>query len=120
MRKLFLSALILSSVAAAAPASAEHRGYDRGYRHGADIERQIDRIEDQIDRLRDRRLISRGEARQLERRAERIDRLHDRFRRGGLDRYERRELQHRLAELRRDIRAERLEGRYAQRRYRGR
>ena len=117
MRTFVISAILLSSVAIAAPASAQHRG---GYGHqpvrGAGIERQLDQIEDQIDRMRDRRLISRGEARRLERRADRIDDLHDRYRRGGLNRWELRELQGRIHALRQDLRAERREGRYADRR----
>ena len=138
MRKLFLSALILSSVAAAAPAAAQHRGYDRGYdqryargydqrsdrgygyanRHGLPgdgIKRELRQVENQIARLHDRRMISRDEARRLSYRAARIDERVDHYVRGGLRRYEQRELLQRVAELRRDVRAERLEGRYAQR-----
>src|SRR5688500_20172504 len=83
MRKILISAMLLSTVAISAPAAAQYRG--GGYGHqGANIERQLDQIERQIDRLRDRRLISREEAFRLERRAEQIDRLHDRYRRHAL------------------------------------
>lgn len=118
MRNFVISAILLSSVALAAPAAAQHRGGGYGHQpvRGAGIERQLDQIEDQIDRLRDRRLISRGEAKRLESRAERIDRLHDRYRRGGLSHYEVRDLQQRIAALRQDVRAERREGRFADRR----
>ena len=118
MRKLIIPAILLSCVAVAAPASAQnrHAGYGHQPVRGAQIERQLDRIEDQIDRLRDRRLISRGEAKRLERRADRIDDLHDRYRRGGLTRWELRELQGRIHALRQDVRAERREGRFADRR----
>ncbi|MFN3389773.1 MAG: hypothetical protein ACK40O_12675 [Allosphingosinicella sp.] len=118
MRTFVISAILLSSVAVAAPASAQYRGGGYGHQpvRNANIERQIDQIEDQIDRMRDRRLISRSEAKRLERRAENIDRLHDRYRRGGLDRHELRDLQNRIHALRQDLRAERREGRYADRR----
>lgn len=108
MRKLILSAAILSAVAVAAPAAAaaQHRGYQN-----AGIEQQLDQIENRIDRLRDRRQISRGEANRLERQAEQIDRLHDRYRRGGLNRAEVRDLQGRIQNLRGQIRWDRADRR---------
>ena len=110
MRKILISAMLLSSVAISAPAAAQYRG--GGYGHqGANIERQLDQIEQQIDRLRDRRLISRQEAFRLERRAEQIDRLHDRYRRNGLTQYEHRDLQSRIHNLRQLVQSERREGR---------
>ena len=114
MRKFLIPAILMSSVALAAPAAAQnrHAGYGHG---GGNIERQLDQIESQIDRLRDRRLISQREARRLDNRAEQIDRLHDRYRRGGLTRYEARDLQQRIQQLRQEVRAERREGRYADR-----
>ena len=117
MRKFLIPALVLSAItAAAAPAGAQGRGgYDPrpGYGHGggANIERQLDQIEQQIDRLRDRRLISAGEANRLERQAEQIDRLHDRYRRNGLSQGEHRDLMQRIQNLRHRVQAERHEGR---------
>jgi hypothetical protein len=109
MRKFLLSALALSAVAVSAPAAAQHNGnYRQG---GAGIERQLDQIEQQIDRLRDRRLISGGEANRLQRQAEQIDRLHDRFRRNGLTQREHFELTQRIQNLRSQLRYERREGR---------
>ena len=109
MRKILISAMLLSTVAVSAPAAAQYRG---GYGfQGGNIERQLDQIEQQIDRLRDRRLISRDEAFRLERRAEQIDRLHDRYRRNGLSPSEHRDLQSRIQNLRHQLRAERREGR---------
>jgi hypothetical protein len=116
MRKILISAMLVSAVSVAAPAAAQFRGGGHGYGQGANIERQLDQIERQIDRLRDRRLISREEAFRLERRAEQIDRLHDRFARNGLSQYERRDLQSRIQNLRQRVQAERHEGRLADRR----
>ena len=117
MRKILISAMLLSAVSISAPASAQFRGGGHGYgQGGANIERQLDQIEQQIDRLRDRRAISNNEARQLMRRAEQIDRLHDRFARNGLTQYERRDLQNRIQNLRQRVQAERHEGRLADRR----
>ena len=109
MRKFLISAMLLSTVAAAAPAAAQ---YNRGYGHqGQNIERQLDQIERRIDMLRDRRLISNNEAFRLSRQAEQIDRLHDRYRRNGLTQREHWDLQNRIQNLRQHLRAERREGR---------
>jgi hypothetical protein len=110
MRKILISAMLLSAVSISAPAAAQFRG-GQGYGQGANIERQLDQIEQQIDRLRDRRAISNNEARQLMWQAEQIDRLHDRFARNGLTQYERRDLQNRIQNLRQRVQAERHEGR---------
>ncbi len=116
MRKILISAMLLSAVSISAPAAAQFRG-GHGYGHGgANIERQLDQIEQQIDRLRDRRAISNNEARRLMRQAEQIDRLHDRFARNGLTHYERRDLQNRIQNLRQRVQVERREGRLADRR----
>lgn len=115
MRKILISAMLLSSVAISAPAAAQYRGGGWGHQ-GANIERQLDQIERQIDRLRDRRLISRHEAARLERQAEQIDRLHDRYRRNGLSAGEHRDLQMRIQNLRQRVQAERREGRFDDRR----
>lgn len=109
MRKFLISAMLLSTVAAATPAAAQ---YNRGYGHqGQNIERQLDQIERRIDMLRDRRLISNNEAFRLSRQAEQIDRLHDRYRRNGLTQREHWDLQNRIQNLRQHLRAERREGR---------
>lgn len=111
MRKILISAMLLSSVAISAPAAAQYRGGGGYGFQGANIERQIDQIEQQIDRLRDRRQISRQEAARLDRQAEQIDRLHDRYRRNGLTRSEHQDLQNRIQNLRQRLQAERSEGR---------
>ena len=108
MRKILISAILLSSIAAAPAAAQRH---DRGFVAGPGIERELDQIERQIDRLRDRRLISGREANRLQREADQIDRLHDRFRRDGLTRGEVGQLQHRIERLRSELREERREGR---------
>ena len=108
MRKFLVSTLLISAIAVAAPASAQYRG---GYGQGVGIERQLDQLERRIDRARDRRLISRNEARRLENQAEYIDRLHDRYRRNGLSPRERHDLQVRIDRLRQQFRWERQDGR---------
>ena len=113
MRKFLISAVLVSTVAAAAPAAAQnHRGYGH---QGQNIERQLDQIERQIDQLRDRRLITVKEARRLVHHAEMIDRLHDRYRRNGVSQREHRDLQNRIQDLRQNVRAERQEGRWERR-----
>ena len=111
MRKILISAMLLSSVAISAPAAAQFRGGGGYGRQGANIERQIDQIEQQIDRLRDRRQISRQEAARLDRQAEQLDRLHDRYRRNGLTASESRDLQIRIQNLRQRVQSERREAR---------
>ena len=114
MRKFLISAVLLTSFAAAAPAAAQYypnRGYGNGYGQAQGIERQLDQIKRQIDNLRDRRLISNNEAFRLSRQAEQIDRLHDRYRRNGLSQREHWDLQNRIQDLRQHLRSERREGR---------
>ena len=113
MRKILISAAILASVAAAAPAAAQYRGY--GYGQGPtrseQIERQLQQLRDRIRRAEDRDLISeREEARLLDRLGD-IARRYDNFRRNGLSAREHQELQHRIQDLRQRIQSERREGR---------
>lgn len=109
MRKFLIPAILISAVAVSAPAASQHRS---NYGHqGVGIERQLDQIEQQIDRARDRRQISRDEARRLQRQADRIDNLHDRYRRNGLNQRERHDLQNRIQRLRQQFRWERRDGR---------
>ena len=91
MRKILISAMLLSSVAISAPAAAQYRGGGWGHQ-GANIERQLDQLEQQIDRL------------------------HDRYRRNGLSAGEHRDLQMRIQNLRQRVQAERREGRFDDRR----
>lgn len=109
MRKLLISAIMVSTMAVAAPAMSQSRG-GFGFQ-GGNIERQLDQIEQRIDRARDRRLVSNREARRLSREAEQIDRLHDRYSRNGLNRREFAELQDRVQNLRQRLQFERAEGR---------
>ncbi|QPQ55991.1 hypothetical protein IC614_05275 [Allosphingosinicella flava] len=102
MRKVLLSLVAVSTLAVAAPASAQH------YSHrGSGIERQLDEIANRIERAEQRRAISRREAASLLRRADQIDRLHDRYARNGLDRREMAQLQRQIHDLRQDLRFER-------------
>lgn len=130
MRKLIISAILVSTIAVAAPAAAQQRGYNqerygqndnrgqqRGYaQQGMGIERELDQIEQRIDRAVDRRTISRSEGQRLTRQAEQIDRLHDRYRRNGLTQQEHSDLQNRLQNLRQQLRFERQDDRQDDRR----
>jgi hypothetical protein len=114
MRKLLISAALVTAAAVTAPASAQYRDYDRqgyGFNHGAQIPQQLAQIADRIERARERRLISRNEARQLMNQVERIDDRYDDYRRGGLTRWEHQDLQQRIQNLRQRLRWERREGR---------
>ncbi|MDP8994537.1 MAG: hypothetical protein M3N07_06105 [Pseudomonadota bacterium] len=118
MRTLLVSAALLTSLALAAPADAQYRGY--GYREGpvrsVQIERQIDNLVHRIRRAEDRDLISRGEEERLLRQASNIARRYDHLRRNGLSPREHQELQHRIHQLRQRLHFERREGRWENRR----
>ena len=118
MRTFLISAALLSSVAIAAPAAAQYRGY--GYGDGPtrshQIERQIETLRDRIRRAEDRDLISPREEDRLLARLGDIARRYDQFRRNGLSRREHQELQFRLQELRQRLQSERREGRWEDRR----
>lgn len=106
MRKFLISAAVLSaSLAAAAPATAA-----QNYRGGDNIKQQLDQIEDRIERAEQRRAISHREAQQLDNRVDRLEDLYDRYRRNGLTRNERQDLQQRINSLRQQIRFERNDG----------
>jgi hypothetical protein len=115
MRKILISAALLSAtaMAAAAPAEAQFRTpvYGYGQARGGGIERELVDIRQQIRLGFDRGVLSRGEAARLTRDADRID---DRLRRrawDGLSFREREDLQRRVAELRSRLRFERVDGR---------
>ncbi len=123
MRKFLISAVLLSSFAAAAPAAAQYRDrddrgydrgydrdYDRGYRDDDRIDHQIRRIEDRIRRAAQNRAISGREAHRLLREADYIDRLEDRYSRNGLTRWEVQDLRQRVQNLRQQLRFERHDG----------
>jgi hypothetical protein len=117
MRKILISAALVSAVAMAAPAAAQYRDYNRGndrnygYNQGRNIEREIDQIKQRIDQAARRGTISRSEANRLFRRADQLDRLADRYRRNGLSPREHDELQRRVQDLRQQLRFERRDDR---------
>lgn len=123
MRKFLVSAAILGTLASAAPAAAQYgqrgydhdRGYGNGYGQGQGLAQQLDALQQRVDRLYQRRLISDREARRLSRQIDQTDRLFDQYRRNGLSRGERYDIQNRIQNLRGQIREERQEGRYDRR-----
>lgn len=123
MRTLLISAAVAAATFAALPAAAQDYGrqdrYGYGYsqqgRHILDELRQIDR---RIDRAAARGVISRGEARRLHLNGNRIERLYHRYRRNGLSRGEMQDLRNRVHGLRQQLRWERRDDRWDDRRYR--
>jgi cell division protein FtsB len=113
MRKILMSAVLLGTLASAAPAAAQYGNYrgNYGYNQGQNVDSQLAQLQQRIDRLYQRRLLSDREARRLSREIDQTDRLYDRFRRDGLSRGEYYEIQNRIQNLRSQIREERQEGR---------
>jgi hypothetical protein len=128
MRKIILTAVLLSTAFAAAPAAAQYRDYDRGYghgynqNHGRGIEQQLRQLSQRVDNMYQRRLLSDREASRLQRDVREIERrLYD-YARNGLSPREHQDLQYRIHDLRERIQRERWEGRQERRddrRYRG-
>jgi chromosome segregation ATPase len=112
MRKLLISAALLSAFAVSAPASAQRwddRGYSQNQTRG--FEQQLQQLRQRIDQMYQRRLLSNNEARKLQGRVNDIrERLYD-YSRNGLTYRERDNIQHRIHELRDRIQNERREGR---------
>jgi hypothetical protein len=116
MRKILISAVLISMVAVA-PAAAQYYPQNRGYGHGAgNVDREIDQIRDRIRRAEQRDRISRREAFRLLRQADSIDRLYFRYRRNGLTQWEARDIHNRIRSLRERLRFERQEDRRDDRR----
>ena len=114
MRNLMISAALLATVAAAAPAAAQYQDYGRGnygYNQGQNINQQLRNLSQRIDRAYQRRLVSPREANRLQGEVQQIDRLYDRYRRNGVSQREHFALQDRIQRVRQQIRWERQEGR---------
>ena len=114
MRKLIISAALLSALAVTAPASAQrwddrNQGYAQNQARGFD--QQLQQLRQRIDNMYQRRLLSNNEARKLQGRVNDIrERLYD-YSRNGLTYRERDNIQARIADLRQRIQSERHEGR---------
>jgi hypothetical protein len=125
MRKFLISAAVTAAAATmvAAPASAQHRGHDRGGwdqrdnrgygQHNANrqavnqLMRDLDRAESQIQRGVQRGNISQREAQSLRREAANIRQRLQRASRNGLSRGEVNELRMRIDRLEQRVRYER-------------
>jgi hypothetical protein len=115
MRKIIMSAVLLSSAFAVAPAAAQYRDYNRGYgynqNYGHGIEQQLGQLSQRVDNMYQRRLISSNEANRLQREVQNIQRrLYD-YARNGLSQREHQDIQYRVHNLRERIQQERYEGR---------
>jgi hypothetical protein len=117
MRKILISALMLSTVVAIAPASAQYRG-NRGnqveWNRGGpsrqavnELLRDLQRVESRIDRSVQRRVISQREAFGLHRDANRIERQLQRASRNGINGREFESLRLQVNRLEQRLRVER-------------
>lgn len=117
MRKMLISAALVSAFALSAPAAAQPDQYRHGYgRGGAQIERQLTQLVQRIRHAGDRDVISEREEGRLLRQAANIRQRLDRYRRNGLSVGERQDLQRRIQDLRQRLRSERREERFDDRR----
>jgi hypothetical protein len=119
MRKILISALMLSTVVAVAPAAASHGGphRDRGHnewnRGGPsrqainELIRDLNRAETRIDRSAQRRIISQREAFSLRREANQIERRLQRASRDGISHREFASLRAQVNRLEQRLRIER-------------
>lgn len=128
MRRIILTAVLLSSAFAAAPAAAQYRDYNRGYgngynqNHGRGIEQQLRQLSQRVDAMYQRRLLSDREASRLQGNVRDIERRFYDYARNGLSPREHQDLQYRIHNLRERLQRERWEGRQERRddrRYRG-
>ena len=122
MNKVLISlAAATAALAVAAPASAQvyrtlpYPAYGNGYGYNnygqvRGLQIRIDSIQRQIERLRDRRMISRHEANDLRSESRDLERrLHDRSR-NGLNPYELRNIEYRIARLEQHVQHEVRDG----------
>ncbi|KRA62707.1 hypothetical protein ASD89_22670 [Caulobacter sp. Root656] len=116
MKKILLSIAAVSAIAAAVPAVASaqaygydrgpDRGYDRGYNQDIGGDR-VARLDDRIDRGIRSGGLTRNEAWRLKGELRETARLESRYRRGGLNRWEREDLDRRYDRISAQIRYER-------------
>lgn len=115
MRIFLISAALLSSVAIAAPASAQHghrgHGYNQGPTRSQQVEHQLDQFHDRIRRAQDRRLLSTREENRLLNRVLHLRQLYDGYRRNGLSQREQQDLHGRIQDMRQRLQSELREGR---------
>jgi hypothetical protein len=111
MRKILISAALISAAAMAAPASAQYGGWGYNSRAVHDVRQDVHQLHQRIDGLFQRRLISHREMRSLHEQAERIDRRAYDYARNGLTSREHRDLRGRLQNMRERLQRERYEGR---------
>lgn len=120
-KKALLSLLAASAVAIATPALAQDygRGHDRGGGYnggynggwnGGGLNGEQARLAQRIDRAAYSGRISRREAAGLRYQLDEYQRVEWRYRRDGLNGWERRDLENRLDRIRRDLREDRHDG----------
>jgi len=117
MRKTVLfSILAASAVALSTPAAAQHYGGPGGYGQRFPFEARQAQLEQRVERMAYNGRISSREYRRFQREFDHFDRLQRDYRRGGIDRWEARELEAQLDRIQAQIRHERRESRREDRR----
>lgn len=119
MRKVIISAILAAStLAIAAPAAAQQYGapygnaygYNNNYGQVRSIQIRLNNIERQINQLDSRNILSEREADRLRREANVLERQIRQLGRNGLNSYERRNLEVRLARLEQNVRRQATDG----------
>lgn len=117
-KKAILPLVAMTAIAAAVPAAAQHRGghdrshdrdrYEQNWDRGWDrIDRRFERIDRRIDQGIRNGQLSRREAMRLRAEFRDLINLERRYSRGGLDRWERQDLERRFDRLSAMVRYER-------------
>ena len=127
MRKLILSAVLAATaLGAVAPAAAQYRDprRDQGYGYNNPYAAQnyaarIENLHRRIHMLDERGAFSRQESYRLNREVDQLQALYSRYRYDGISPRERYDLDRRIAWLRDQVREDRFDGRYDDRRHPG-
>ena len=115
-KSVLFSILTASAVALSTPAAAQHYGGHGGYGQRYPFEALQAQLEQRVERMAYNGHISRHEYRLFRSQFAHFDRLQRDYRRGGIDRWEARELHDQLDRIQAQIRHERRENRWEDRR----
>ena len=107
-KKAILPLVAVTALSAAVPAAAQsYRGYDRWDQNWDRIDRRFERIDHRIDQGLRNGQLSRREATRLRAGFRSLIQLERRYSAGGLNRWERQDLEHRFNRLSAQVRYER-------------
>lgn len=111
--KALLPVIAAAALAVSAPAMAQSHG---GWHNDGGIGQRQAQLEQRVQRMAANGIINRGEYRNFQRQFEHVSRLERDYRRDGLNRWERRELNAQLDRIQNQIRYERADNRRDDRR----